>query len=275
MPLRAISRACSEQARSVPTISAVSGMTLLVVPAWTLPQVTMMGSKASKRRVAMVCSARPISKATGMGSTAWCGMEAWPPLPLMVIVQVSAEAIAVPGRADDRAGAEIGNYMECEGGIGFRIGVEQPVLDHPERAVMAFLARLEHELDGAGELVAPAVKDMRGLHQHGGVRIMAAGMHAAFELARKCEAGLFRHGQRIHVAAQEDGAAALRSGLRAGQRHDQPGGRGPAGDPTSSPSSASTTAAVVSGRSSPSSGCCVDAPPQGNRGWQRRFGFRQ
>ena len=70
IPSCAFSRAVSEVARSVPTISTVSGITLLVVPAVTLAQVSTTGSKTSIRRVTMACSASPISKATGIGSTA-------------------------------------------------------------------------------------------------------------------------------------------------------------------------------------------------------------
>ena len=37
------------------------------------------GSKAGTRRVIMVCQAPTISAATGIGSTAWSGIDAWPP----------------------------------------------------------------------------------------------------------------------------------------------------------------------------------------------------
>ena len=134
------------------------------------------------------------------------------------------------GLAGDGAGAEIGRDVEREGCVRFRIGVEKTVLDHEARAMMAFLARLEHELHRAREFVAAAMKKMHGLHQHCRVRVMSAGMHAAFELAREIETRRFRHRQRIHVPAQEDGAAALRSRLGAGQRHDQARCRRPAID---------------------------------------------
>ena len=105
--------------------------------------------------------------------------------------------------------------MQGEGGVGLGVGVEQTVLDHVPRAGMALLARLEHELDRAGQLVAVAMQEMHRLHQHRGVRIVAAGMHAAGDLAGEVEPGLLRHRQRVHVAAQEDRAAALRAGLGA------------------------------------------------------------
>src|SRR5439155_15767539 len=54
------SRAISEVALRVPTISTVSGITLLLVPAVTLVQVTTTGSKAPILRVTIVCNASPI-----------------------------------------------------------------------------------------------------------------------------------------------------------------------------------------------------------------------
>ena len=54
----------------VPSISAVSGMTLFVVPAVMRPTVTMPGSNTSMRRVIMVWSAWTISHAIGIGSSA-------------------------------------------------------------------------------------------------------------------------------------------------------------------------------------------------------------
>src|SRR5580700_1949289 len=100
-------------------------MTLLAVPATILPQVRTIGSKTLARRVTIACSASPISHATGTGSTARCGIEACPPRPLTRIVQVSTAASSGPGPADDRAGLEIGKDVQCKGGVGFRIGVEQ------------------------------------------------------------------------------------------------------------------------------------------------------
>jgi hypothetical protein len=97
-------------------------------------------------------------------------------------------------------------------------------------AGMAFLARLEHEFDGAFEFVAVAMQQMHRLDQHRRMRIMAAGMHAAGGLAGEVEPGFLRHRQRIHVAAQEDRAAALRAWPGAAQRDDEPRGRFAAGD---------------------------------------------
>jgi hypothetical protein len=76
-----------------------------------------------------------------------------------------------------------------------------------------------------GQLVAMAMQQMHRLHQHRGVRVVAAGMHAAGNLAGEIEPGLLRHRQCVHVAAQEDRAAALRARFGAGQRYDEARGR--------------------------------------------------
>ena len=50
-------------------MTAVSGMTLFVVPAVIFAMVTTAGSKTETRRVTIVWSAVTISQATGIGST--------------------------------------------------------------------------------------------------------------------------------------------------------------------------------------------------------------
>ena len=83
--------------------------------------------------------------------------------------------------------------------------VEQPVLDHGLGAATTFLGRLEDEVDGAVE-VARRRKILGGAQQHGGVAIVAAGMHAALVRAAMVEGVEFVHRERIHVGAQADGA---------------------------------------------------------------------
>ena len=69
----------------VPSISAVSGMTLSVVPAVIFAMVTTAGSKTLTRRVTVVWIACTMAQATGTGSSASDGLEAWPPRPVTVI----------------------------------------------------------------------------------------------------------------------------------------------------------------------------------------------
>ena len=79
-------------------ISAVSGITLVVVPAVILVTVTMAGSNTSMRRVTMVCNACTISHAIGIGSSARWGSLPWPPRPVTVIRITSLDAMHGPGR---------------------------------------------------------------------------------------------------------------------------------------------------------------------------------
>jgi hypothetical protein len=98
MPSWTLARVFSLTARIVPSMLAVSGMMLFVVPAAILPTVTTAGSNTSTERVTMICSAWTISQATGIGSIVRCGSLAWPPLPVMVISSLSADAISEPRR---------------------------------------------------------------------------------------------------------------------------------------------------------------------------------
>ena len=91
-------RVRSETARMVPRISAVSGITFDVVPALMWATVTTAGSNTSMRRVIIVWMACTISQATGMGSSAWCGADAWPPRPRTTMRSTSDDAMSVPPR---------------------------------------------------------------------------------------------------------------------------------------------------------------------------------
>ena len=84
MPSWTLARVASLTARIVPSMSAVSGIMLFVVPAVICPTVTTAGSNTSIVRVTIICSAWTISHATGIGSSARCGSLAWPPLPVTV-----------------------------------------------------------------------------------------------------------------------------------------------------------------------------------------------
>src|SRR3546814_8773712 len=71
-----IARRSGESVRIVPSISAVSGMILFVVPAAIFAIVTTAGSKTEMRRVTIVWIAVTIAQATGIGSIASCGIDA-------------------------------------------------------------------------------------------------------------------------------------------------------------------------------------------------------
>ena len=74
----------------------------------------------------------------------------------------------------------------------------------------ALFGGLEDELHGAGQLRLHARQHLGRAHQHGGVGVVAAGVHhghflaqiGGLGLARKGQAGVLQHRQRVHVGAQ-------------------------------------------------------------------------
>jgi amidase len=99
--------------------------------------------------------------------------------------------------------------------------VEQSLVEHVARAVMAFLTGLEHEDDLAGELAATLLQDARCADQHRRVRVVTAGVHRVVDGRRVVESGVLGHRQRVHVAAQDDrrtGTARVEDGGDAGER---------------------------------------------------------
>src|SRR3546814_9163125 len=78
-------------------------MILFVVPAAFFAIVTTAGSKTEMRRVTIVWIAVTIAQATGIGSIASCGIDAWPPAPLTVIERTSDEASSGPARPAKRS----------------------------------------------------------------------------------------------------------------------------------------------------------------------------
>src|SRR3546814_15674263 len=57
-----------------------------------------------------------------------------------------------------------------------RVGqrVDDPVLEHEARAVMAFLARLEHEHHSAGQTVAGGAEQLRRADEHRDMRVVSS-----------------------------------------------------------------------------------------------------
>ena len=84
---------------------------------------------------------------------------------------------------------------------------EQAIFQHGQRAAGAFLTGLEDEVDRAVK-IAVLGEVFGGAEQHGGVAVMAAGMHAAGDLAAMRQVGFFVHRQAVHIGAQADGGGA-------------------------------------------------------------------
>jgi hypothetical protein len=86
--------------------------------------------------------------------------------------------------------------------------VEEAVLDHLARAALAFFGRLEHQVQRAVE-VARGRQVARRAQQHGGVAVVAAGVHLAGTWLAQALAGWLDDGQRVHVGAQAQAARAV------------------------------------------------------------------
>jgi len=82
--------------------------------------------------------------------------------------------------------------------------IQDSLAQHVGRAVVALLARLEHEDDVAGQFVAVSRKDPSRPHEHRRVQVVTAGMHDTWFLAGVVKTGRLGQGQSVHVAAQED-----------------------------------------------------------------------
>ena len=85
--------------------------------------------------------------------------------------------------------------------------VHQAVLDHGLAAGAALLGRLEDHHRGAVE-VAGLGEVARGAEQHGGVAVVAAGVHLAGHRRFVGDVVGFLDRQRVHVGAQPDHPAA-------------------------------------------------------------------
>ncbi|KAG0928829.1 hypothetical protein G6F31_017575 [Rhizopus arrhizus] len=106
-----------------------------------------------------------------------------------------------PGAEAELIDRHARHVVDAEHGIA-REFVEQPVPHHGACAgITAFFGGLEDQVDGAVE-IAVARQVLGRAQQHGGVAIMAAGVHHARVLAGVRELVRFLHGQRVHVGAQ-------------------------------------------------------------------------
>src|SRR6185312_9889399 len=79
-------------------------------------------------------------------------------------------------RADtDLTGAPERADVQRERGVDIRI-LEDPVMDHRHRSARSLFGRLEHQLDGAVELIAAAIEQFGDTHEYCRVRVVSAGM---------------------------------------------------------------------------------------------------
>ena len=103
--------------------------------------------------------------------------------------------------------------------------VEQPLLHHHFAAAAILLRRLEDEVHRSIE-IAGFRQVARSAEQHGGMAVMAAGMHHVRRLRTILELVGLRHRQCVHIGADAD-----RPGrVAVAQRPHQPGAGNPARD---------------------------------------------
>ena len=85
--------------------------------------------------------------------------------------------------------------------------VKQAVLDHLARAATTLFGRLKDQVNRAVEITVFG-QVLGGCQQHGGVAVVAAGVHLARRGAGVGELVELLHGQRVHVSTQPDAATA-------------------------------------------------------------------
>ena len=204
----------SETVRIVPQSVAVSGITLVVEPARILATVTTAGSKASTRRVTIAWRAVTISQAIGIGSPAWWGIDAWPPLPRTVIWNSSADASSGRPAAGDHPRRDRRGLVDGEGhrhGLG---AVGRPWRAGRPRACSRApwwpsSPGWNMKATRPAQRAAPRGEELGGAGEHGDVGVVAARVHGAVVAAGELEPGVLVHRQGVHVAAEQHGGAGL------------------------------------------------------------------
>ena len=107
------------------------------------------------------------------------------------------------GELADRNARDVVHAVDLLGGKL----VEQPFLDHDPAAALVLLRRLEDEIDGAVEVLGLG-QVFGGAQQHGGVAVMATGVHLPRDGRGVAEFVGLVDVERVHVGAQADGASA-------------------------------------------------------------------
>ena len=99
---------------------------------------------------------------------------------------------------------------------------EHAFLEHDPGPAAAFLGRLEHEDHAAGDLSLPCGQQARRAGQHRRVQVVAARVHHAIDPGGKRRSGRLRHGQRVHVPAQQHHRSRPAAAQHGGHRREFP-----------------------------------------------------
>ena len=194
------SRVSGVRLRAVPRRCPVCGMMLSAVPAWNWVIETTADSSGSTLRDTIDCSALMIAAPT----THRVDRGVRPRRVAAETFDVDVDAV---GRRHHRAGPDR-EIADREAGIVVHPvhlldpeAVHHAVVDHLAAAAAALFGRLEDHHRGAVE-VARLGEIFRGAEQHGGVAVVAAGVHLAGVLRLVGQAGGLLDRQRVHVGAQ-------------------------------------------------------------------------
>ena len=153
----------------------------------------------------------------GEGVHAGVGHGAVTALALDLDVKVVCRRGADAGGGDHHGpGGEghIGHHMDHQRGVHFGV-FQKACFNHVFGALKNLLCRLEHQLDGALDPVLVLLQQSGRAQEHGGVHIVAAGVHPAV-FAGKVHVRLLTDGQAVHVRPEQKHLARL---LPAGQGH--------------------------------------------------------
>jgi hypothetical protein len=96
--------------------------------------------------------------------------------------------------------------VQAEGSVNHRV-LKHPVLNHQARSRKPLFARLEDELDPAGNFIAVGAQHFCNGEQDGRVPVMSTGMHHALVLGAVGNIVFFLDGQGVHVRSQHQGFA--------------------------------------------------------------------
>jgi len=123
----------------------------------------------------------------------------------MVILNSLLEAITGPALAANVPACHARPVVHAEHGLDWKL-LKQAVLDHFAGATAALFGGLENQVHRTVK-VAVFGKVLGRSQQHGGVAIVAAGVHLAGMFAGVGEGVELLHGQGVHVGAQGQCAA--------------------------------------------------------------------
>ena len=141
----------------------------------------------------------------------------------------AAAAHAHPGLHADRAAGQVRGHVDGKDCVH---AVQYPGLQQGTARPGELLRRLKHQPHPAGQGLPLLPQQGGGPQQHGGVGVVAAGVHHAGDLGGKGQAGGLLDGQGVHVRPQQHrgaGMAAENLGHHTGVPHraegDGPGGQ--------------------------------------------------